>query len=490
MDSRFKLTKDANPNYLATICRVGQITPIEGADRLVKTVINGYDIVISKEYKEGDIVVYFPVESVISEKYLSANNLYEMGEFERNSNADEVKKLLVESEALPDDNVEGKKEIHEKARALCGFFNKHGRVRILKLRGQYSMGFVATVDSITNYDPSLGDVDWESMIGCQFNYIGDDEFCKKYIPYNKPVRSGGGEGESIWKKRMKKLKKFDRIRDDQFVFHYDTKMLAEHISELQPSDKVSITVKCHGTSGIFANVLCNRELSRWEKVKKFLGFHVPEIEYGNVYSSRSVIKNKYINPDAQSFYSEDVWGAVNKMLEPYIEKGMTIYGEIVGYVEGTSKFIQKNHDYGCKPGTWKFMPYRITMTDSTGKKDEWDIDKVSAWTHMLVESHPDIADRIMFLTILYYGKLEDLYPDLDTSNHWHENLLARMKADKENFGMELNEPLCKNKVPREGIVIRRVGDPIARAWKLKTAAHYAKECKENDSGEVNIEDIS
>lgn len=289
---------------------------------------------------------------------------------------------------------------------------------------------------------------------------------------------------------MRRLKKFDRIRDDQFTFHYDTKMLAEHISELQPSDKVSITVKLHGTSGIFANVLCNRELSRWEKIKKFLGFHVPETEYGNVYSSRSVIKNKYINPDAQSFYSEDVWGAVDKMLEPYIEKGMTIYGEIVGYVEGTSKFIQKNHDYGCKPGTWKFMPYRITMTDPTGKKEEWDIDKVNAWTHMLVESHPDIADRIMFLTILYYGKLGDLYPDLDTSNHWHENLLARMKNDKAKFGMELSEPLCKNKVPREGIVIRRVGDPIARAWKLKTAAHYAKECKENDSGEANIEDIS
>ena len=84
MNNRLRLTSDANPNYLATICRIGEVFPIEGADRLVKTVVNGYDIVISKDYVPGDIVVYFPVESVISSKYLSANNLYEMGEFERN----------------------------------------------------------------------------------------------------------------------------------------------------------------------------------------------------------------------------------------------------------------------------------------------------------------------------------------------------------------------------------------------------------------------
>ena len=488
MDKRFILTKDANPNYLATICRVGEIHPIEGADRLVKTVINGYDIVISKEHKEGDIVVYFPVESVISEKYLSANNLYEMGEFERNSNAEEVKKLLVESEALPDDDVEGKKEIHEKARALCGFFNKHGRVRILKLRGQYSMGFVAAVDSIINYDPSLSDVDWESMVGCQFNYIGDDEFCRKYVPYTPPEKERADATQSRWKRRMRKLRRFDRVRDDQFTFHYDTRMLAEHIDELSPDDTVSITVKVHGKAGIFANVLCNRQLTTWDRIKRFFGFHVSETEYGNIYSSRNVIRNKYVNPHAETLQDSSEWSHVNNVIAPYLEKGMTVYGEIVGYKEGSTTFLQKNHDYGCKPGTWKFMPYRITMTDPTGRKEEWDIDKVDAWTHKLVENHPDVADKIIFLTILYCGRLGDLYPELDTASHWHENLLARMKADKEKFGMELREPLCKNKVPREGVVIRKVGDPIARAWKLKTAAHYAMECKENDSGETVSED--
>ena len=516
MDKRFVLTEGANPNYLCTICRIGEMFPIEGADRLVKTVINGYDIVISKDHKEGDIVVYFPVETSICEQYLSANNLYEMGEFERNSNAEEVKEILTKAEALKDTDIEGKTALLAEAKSKCGFFNKHGRVRILKLRGQYSQGFVASVDSLIKFDSSLADVDWESMVDCQFNQVCGVEFCKKYVPAIKERGEHTCGNQSLWKRRMRKLKRFNRLIDGQFELHYDTKMLAEHIAQLSPDDIVSITVKVHGTSGVFANVLTNKE-SEFSKpfckkrIKKILNLRYNRLShaqkkrltdayvasktkpikvYGNVYSSRSVIKNQYINPKAQSFYGSDIWGCVNRDFSPYISEGMTVYGEIVGYLEGSQQMIQKNHDYGCKPGCWKFMPYRITETDELGNKTEWDIDKVDEWTRNLVAEHPELADKTMFLNIVYYGRLGDLYPDLDPKNHWHSNLLARMKTDKDRFKMEMNEPMCKNKVPREGIVVRIVGDPLARAWKLKCQSHYARECKENDEGIVNIEDIS
>ena len=234
MDKRFSINEQNGVNYLATICKVGEVFPIEGADRLVKTVINGFDIVISKDHKPGDIVVYFPVETSICEQYLSANNLYEMGEFERNSNAEDVKNILIKSESLPDDDTEGKLALLNEAKSKCGFFNKHGRVRILKLRGQYSQGFIATVDSIVNFDNTLSDVDWESMIGCKFNQIGDIEFCKKYIPFVKERTAHVKGDQSLWKRRMRKLKKFNRIRDDQFAFHYDSKHLEdEYIVEGQ-----------------------------------------------------------------------------------------------------------------------------------------------------------------------------------------------------------------------------------------------------------------
>ena len=90
-----------------------------------------------------------------------------------------------------------------------------------------------------------------------------------------------------------------------------------HFREFSPEDEVTISVKVHGTSAIFANILCNRKLSVWEKIKKFFGFKVQETEYGNVYSSRSVIKNQYINPNADSYYKVDVRGAVNEVISPF-----------------------------------------------------------------------------------------------------------------------------------------------------------------------------
>ena len=58
-------SENCNPNYLAKICKIEELYPIEGADNLLRTNIGGYDMVVSKDMQIGDIVVYFPVESCI-----------------------------------------------------------------------------------------------------------------------------------------------------------------------------------------------------------------------------------------------------------------------------------------------------------------------------------------------------------------------------------------------------------------------------------------
>ena len=244
MKVQFKISENANPNYLCTICKVGEMLPIEGADKLAKTVINGYDIVVPKTMNEGDIVLYFPVESCICEKFLSANNLYEFSEATRNANFTDVDSIIKSAEASGDD-LEIKHSM-ETAKSMCGFFNKHGRVRIIKLRGQYSQGFVCTVDAAIKYNSDLANVDWDSLVGTQFNYIGDEEFCWKYIPAVNVSAHQGKSGNSAWKKRTKRLNRFNRIIAEQFAFHYDTKMLAEHFREFSPEDEVTISVKVHG----------------------------------------------------------------------------------------------------------------------------------------------------------------------------------------------------------------------------------------------------
>jgi hypothetical protein len=102
-----------------------------------------------------------------------------------------------------------------------------------------------------------------------------------------------------------------------------------------------------------------------------------------------------------------------------------------------------------------------------------------------MNTNPEIAKYLEPLQVLYVGTLKDLYPEVDTENHWHENILEHMKNDKKNYGMEENEPLCKNKVPREGIVIR-IENSTRMAFKLKCMKFYEAEGK-NLGKTVDIE---
>lgn len=499
MSTFLRKSEDANPNYLATICQIENLYPIEGADRLMRTTINGNDMVVSKDMKVGDIVVYFPVETAICEQFLSANNLYELSEAHRNANFEHVESIIKSAETTCDD-VEIKHSM-EVAKSMCGFFNKRGRVRMLKLRGQYSMGFVIPVESLRTAFPDLTAVYGD--IGTQFNYVGDTQFCWKYVPITdaKPQREHDKSGK--WKRLMRRAhERFDKLIEGQFEFHYDTKKLEGEIGNIRPDQTVSVSVKVHGTSVILSNILCNRKLTLWEKVKKFFGCNVLTTEYSNIYSSRKVIKNRYLNENGQHYYGTDIWGCVNRVFERFLSPGMTVYGEIVGYIEGTTQMIQAKHDYGCEPGQWKFMPYRITLTDESGNKTEMNVKEVQTWINYIIEIYGDekayqpgakwytYKDCLMPLNILYHGPLKDMYDDLDVENHFHENLLERMKNDKEWLLMEKNEPMCKNKVPREGVVIRIDDDICPRAWKLKSKAHYNLEALAHDNDEVDIEEIS
>ena len=66
--------------------------------------------------------------------------------------------------------------------------------------------------------------------------------------------------------------------------------------------------------------------------------------------------------------------------------------------------------------------------------------------------------------------------------------VAREKEkDKEHFGMEELEPECINKVPREGIVLRIMEDPVSEAFKLKSFRFLDRERSEMDKGQVDME---
>lgn len=49
-----------NKNYLAKVVAIDKLVSIEGADNIQIAVIDFQDVVVSKNVKKGDLMVYFP----------------------------------------------------------------------------------------------------------------------------------------------------------------------------------------------------------------------------------------------------------------------------------------------------------------------------------------------------------------------------------------------------------------------------------------------
>lgn len=378
------------------------------------------------------------------------------------------------------------KPIVDKAKALCGFFNKYGRVRCITLKNTPSFGFLFGVESMANFNNGVNNVDLNKIIGTEFDTVDGELFVKAYVPPVKEVRHSNGTKAD---KRNNKLSRFDRMINGEFSFHYDTNPLQKNMFKLSYDSDVTATVKIHGTSICIGKVhiknplpMCwlkrawNKLVSKLNISEKLMFGYKYNVEYGPVFSSRTVIKNQYINENVtEGFYKSDIWSEYGEIVYPYLENGVTIYGEIFGYLTGSQTMIQKAYPYGCREGENKLMIYRVTCKDEDGNVNELDVADVYMWTLNLIENMKDAGDenwkRIHPIDILYSGKLSELYPDVADDENWADNMLDKMKNDVEHFGMEQYEPLCPGcKVPREGIVLRINNDKIPEAFKLKTTS--------------------
>ena len=500
---------DMKKEYCAKIVRIGAMHPIEGADRLVQTFVDGNSVVVPKGlFQQGEAVVYCSNECQINRNFLSTNNLFGFSERHLNANHHEVEALLAEGR-------------EEEARRRVGFFGKQGRVKLIRLRGCPSYGYIFKPEQLARWNHKLQNINPEDYITVdengyehpyRFDTVDGRLFVQAYVP-----RNGKRKRRGISNKFNRRLLRFDRLIPGQFVYHYETDTLNGNMWRFKPDTMVTISLKMHGTSVCLANVLTkvpvglsiaarihNRRLAErraaighrharfpWQRQQQqrrleSLERHAIQpyrLAYGPVWSSRGVIKNRYINPGVtQGFYPVDIWSHYGKLMQPFITEGLTVYGEICGYLDGMDRMVMKGYDYGCRPGQSFLMPYRITHTDREGRKTEWSVMQVKEWTESLLARHPELHGRLQPIHVLYHGTLGDLYPTLNHARFWHESVLEALMADTEHFGMEQNEPLCRHQVPREGICLRIDGDHTPQCFKLKTTAFFHRESKLIDQG--------
>lgn len=451
-------SKNAEENYLSKVVRISEFRKHNDPEvtKLKCTTIDGYNMITGIDSEPG-LYVYFPALSQINSDFLSYANLYRHKEL--NSNPEQ-----------------------------SGMFEDNGRVKAIRLRGELSEGFIIPLQVLENYIVSVTNQELKDVNeGTEFDTIEHNgkEFwlSKKYVVKKNIPQQGSSS-----KTRYKVPKRLDRVRDDQFRFHYTTVQIKKCPFVLTPNSLIQMSYKMHGTSGISAYVLCHQPLNWKQKVARWLTGE-PFDKYDYIYSSRTVIKNKHYNPEVGSgYYSEDIWAEADKIVKPKLTKGMTAYYEILGFLPD-GKYIQKGYDYGCVPPKsgetfthekhFRVRIYRITMTNVDGIVTEFTPLQVQQWCTQV---------GLTPVEECYFGKAKDLYPDLDTANHWNENFIERLSNDKDFF-MELDSPHCRNKVPHEGVVIKPL-DRLGSAFKLKCFNFLNKESKELDNGESNIEDES
>lgn len=428
-----KRIKEGSENYCCTVVVIKDLFPIKGADRILRTIVFSNDVIVSNSTKIGDRYLYFNSGTQLNEDFCKYNNLLDKKEL----NKDKIKGLVS---------------------------YKQRRIKCIKLKEVISDGILLPLESIW----SLGDfnlVDFKE--GDTFTTLNDILVCEKYFV---PVRNANPRG-----KAPKQPTKISRLVENQFYLHNDTENLRRNIHKISPDSMIGIHFKKHGTSFVAGNVLTAKSLRWYEKILKRLGVKIVDTEYDIVFSSRKVVKNKYLNPEKkQGYYSEDIWGIVAKEIGHLIPKGITLYGEILGYLPSGGA-IQGLFDYGCNPGKHKFYVYKISSVNSDGK--------VIYFTDRQIEEFCEVNGLLFKDTFIYYGKAEDMFHNLKTDQHWHENFLAALEK-------RFNEKdcyMCVNPVPEEGIVLRVERLYEYEAYKLKSKRFLLAESEEQEKEITNIE---
>jgi len=190
-------SKDYNSNYAAKVISVAKVIELEGKDKVAQVDVDFQSVLVSKETKAGDTMVYFPVGCIVDVGLISYINAFRHEEL----NTDKTKK---------------------------GYFGDRPIVKAIRMfQGSFkSMGFLLEAKTVQDYYKT--DRPLRDYIGEEFDEINGKQICKKYIV---PIRNSYARGQ---KQSVKK----SRLVDGQVRLHVDTENLRKNINKINPSTTV------------------------------------------------------------------------------------------------------------------------------------------------------------------------------------------------------------------------------------------------------------
>ena len=442
--------------YNAYITRIKNLRQHPNADRLQMGDCFGNTVIVSMEYEDKQLGVYFPSDGQLSVEFAEANNLLRKKDAEGNN--------------------------------IGGYMDPDKRnVTAIKLRGEKSDGLFLPLKSLE----SFGDIATLSE-GDRIDNFNGHEICCKYIP-RRNVRHGHvSEGNKTRKKNVPIAPLFSE--------HADTEQLAYNLGAFKSGDEIEITLKMHGTSQRTGYLPVFKEYKRTLLDKILRREGKPIYDWGYVSGTRRTVLENF---DGGYYGSNEFREAHSKFFEGKLNKGEEIFYEVVGFTHtgapimasGDNKKLNDKEfvkqygattvfSYGCDPTGKKTMygkdemstfavemdvpqsdvyVYRMTMTNEDG---------------YVVEYTPDFmryrCEQMGVKCVPVFGKAvisDDRLHFTSPDGYDHDYLIG--DGDIGSMVIKAAEDYCDGPDPigkthvREGVVVRIINRPKFSAYKHK-----------------------
>ena len=443
--------------YTAFITRIKNLRPHPNADRLQMGECFGNTVIVSLDYEDNQLGVYFPSDGQVSIEFAEANNLLRKKDDAGNN--------------------------------IGGYMDADKRnVTAIKLRGEKSDGLFLPLKSLETF----GDITTLNE-GDRIDNFNGHEICCKYVPRRNHRQGGVSNGNKTRKKKVDVA--------PLFTEHADTEQLAYNLGAFKPGDEIEITLKMHGTSQrtAYLPVFKGYKRTLWDKLLKREG--TPIYDWGYVSGTRRTVLENY---DGGYYGSNEFREQHSKFFEGKLWKGEEIFYEVVGFTHtgapimstadnkklNDKDFVKQygkttTFSYGCDPNGIKnneifklevnpedksegrlimqpqsdIYVYRMTMTNEDGDVVEYTPDFMRYRCEQM---------GVKTVPVMYKGIIPEGSPD-------GMNITPgeRVKHCAEAF-YDGPDPIGKTHV-REGVVVRILNRPKFCAYKHKNWSFKALE---------------
>lgn len=447
--------------YTAFITRIKNLRPHPNADRLQMGECFGNTVIVSMEYEDNQLGIYFPSDGQVSTEFAEANSLLR------------------------------KKD--ENGNNVGGYMDPDKRnITAIKLRGEKSDGLFLPLTSLE----SFGDITTLHE-GDRIDAFNGHEICCKYVPFKRERTAAGGAGKRI-KRRAK------RSVAPLFYEHMDTEQLAYNLAAFKPGDEIEITLKMHGTSqrtahtkvlkeycgpGIAFDIIQRKGIFKlFKPTDKMIDWAedslTPIYDWGYISGTRRTVLEDF---EGGYYGSNEFREAHSKFFEGKLWKGEEVYYEVVGFTHtgapimsscdnkklNDKEFVKQygkttTFSYGCNPDgvagfgiTERKVPqsdiyvYRMTMTNEDGDVVEYTPDFMRYRCEQM---------GVKTVPVMWSGRIQQWIDDSPGE-------CVKWMAEQYYDGPD---PIGKTHV-REGVVVRILNRPKFSAYKHKNWSFKALE---------------